>query len=110
MSVLTGPSGVVAKLRIARGPLARMRGLMATAPLPRDEGLLLRPCRQVHTFGMSYPIDAVFCDGGGVVVAVVTLGPRSVSRLVRRARMCIELAAGRAAECDIDVGTTLDIA
>ncbi len=82
---------------------------MAGSPLAADEGLLLRPCRQVHTFGMRFSIDAVFCDGDGVVVAVQTLRPRSVSRLVRRARYCVELAAGRAGECDIDVGVRLDL-
>lgn len=109
MSVVTGPSGVVASLRVASGPLERMRGLVRTVPLRADEGLLLRPCRQVHTFGMRYPIDAVFCDPDGAVVHVQTLRPRSVSRFVRRARFCIELKSGRARDCGIDVGVRLEI-
>jgi len=109
MTVLTGPSGLIANLRVARGSLQRMRGLIRTKPLERTEGLLLRPCRQVHTFGMRYAIDALFCDGDGIVLAVQTLRPRSMSRLVRHARYCIELPEGRARECGIDVGTRLDL-
>jgi uncharacterized membrane protein (UPF0127 family) len=58
---------------------------------------------------MRFAIDAVFCDGDGIVVAIETLRPGAVSRLARRARYCVELAPGRAAECSIDVGTRLDL-
>jgi uncharacterized membrane protein (UPF0127 family) len=109
MSVLTGPSGFVANLRIADRSLSRLRGLIGSSELANDEGLLIRPCRQVHTFGMRYPIDAVFCGGDGVVLAVFTLRPRTISRLVRRARFCIELRSGRAEGCGITVGTRLEI-
>ena len=40
--------------------------------------LVLRPCRQVHTFGMRFPIDVAFCDRYGFVLHTVTMPPRRV--------------------------------
>jgi uncharacterized membrane protein (UPF0127 family) len=109
-AALLGPSGVIVPgLRLASTPWTRFRGLIGTRELRGDEGLVLEPCRQVHTFGMRYPIDAVFCDASGVVVHVQTLRPRTFTRVVRRARRCIELSAGRAAEAGVTVGTRLSI-
>ena len=56
---------------------------------------MLRAAR-VHTFGMRFTIDAVFCDRDLVVVGVQTLEPNRLSRRFRRARYCIELPAGSA--------------
>jgi len=100
---------MVASLRVPSA-LLRARGLIGSQEPEPDEGLLLRWCNQVHTFGMKYPIDVIFCDRRGVVLRVSTLAPRRVSRFVPRARYCIELRAGRARECGIDVGTRLEFA
>ena len=108
-ATLTGPSGMVASLRVPNA-LLRARGLIGRQEPKPDEGLLLRWCNQIHTFGMKYPIDVIFCDRKGVVLRVSTLPPRRLSRLVPRARYCIELRAGRARECGIDVGTRLEFA
>ena len=75
-----------------------------------DEALILEPCRQVHTFGMRFAIDAVFCDRDLVVVAVQSLDPGRLSRPARRARVCVELPAGRAAECGLTPGVQLRLA
>jgi uncharacterized membrane protein (UPF0127 family) len=106
--VVSGPNGVVAgSVRIAATPWTRMRGLIGTAVLGPDEGLVLAPCRRVHTYGMRFPIDAVFCDRAGRVLHVETLAPRRVSRHVGGAWSCIELPAGRAAGAGIRPGTRL---
>jgi uncharacterized membrane protein (UPF0127 family) len=107
---LLGPRGAIAsKLHWATNPLTRYRGLRGRAPLADDEALILRPCRQVHTFGLRASIDAVFCDDRWNVLHVVSLRPRRMSRFVRRARSCIELAGGRAAACDVAPGVRLTI-
>lgn len=71
------------------------------------EALVLEPCRQVHTFGMRFPIDAVFRDRAQRVVHVQTLVPRRISKLVRNARSCIELPDGLASECGLVEGVQL---
>lgn len=56
---------------------------------------MIEPARQVHTFGMAYPIDVCFCDAGWNVLHVVTpLRPRRVTRWVFRARYAVEAPAG----------------
>jgi uncharacterized membrane protein (UPF0127 family) len=107
---LIGPSGsVAAKLHWATNAYTRYRGLRGRQPLADDEALILRPCRQVHTFGLRQAIDAVFCDDEWNVVHVANLRPRRISRFVRNASSCIELAAGRAAVCDLAPGVRLSI-
>src|SRR4051794_40665270 len=56
--------------------------------------LVLRPCRQVHTFGMRVPLDVAFCDRDGYVLHIATLAPKRLSRPVFRAYFAIEAAAG----------------
>jgi uncharacterized protein len=70
---------------------ARARGLLGRPPLAANEALLLRPCRAVHTFFMRYPIDVVFLDRVGNVVAVrEALRPWRVA-FAPRARAALEL-------------------
>lgn len=96
---------------VAETPSSRRRGLLGTDALPEDAGLLILPCRQVHTFGMRYPIDAVFLDGEYRVVRVAgSLKPRRFSPLVWRAKAVLELPAGRAERVGIAVGDQLEFA
>ena len=59
------------RARVAEGFLARARGLIGRPPPPPGEGLLIPRCNAIHTFFMSYPIDATFLDGDGRVVKTV---------------------------------------
>lgn len=55
---------------------ARIRGLFAWKHT--DKTLMLAPCRSIHTFGMTRPIDVAFVNRRGEVIKVVTaLPPRS---------------------------------
>ena len=59
------------RARVAKGFLARARGLIGRPPPPVGEGLLIPHCNAIHTFFMSYPIDAVFLDKEGRAVKTV---------------------------------------
>jgi uncharacterized membrane protein (UPF0127 family) len=48
-----------------------MRGLIGVKGIPPGEGLLILRCNSIHTFFMSFPIDAVFLDRNDRVVKVV---------------------------------------
>jgi uncharacterized membrane protein (UPF0127 family) len=103
-----GPNGLVADhVEWATSFRARRRGVIGRPPLSSSEALILWPCRQVHTKGVAYDLDAVFCDRRLRVLHVETLGPRAKSRRVRRARCCIELAGGRASACGLAPGQQL---
>jgi uncharacterized membrane protein (UPF0127 family) len=79
----------------ARTAWERARGLIARPPLDGGAALVIDPARQVHTFGMSYAIDIVFCDSRWVVRHVVrSMKPGRLTRWVARGRYAIELAQG----------------
>lgn len=62
-------NGVRAK--VARSLFARMRGLIGAAPPAPGEGLLILRCNAIHTFFMSFTIDATFLDRNDRVVRTV---------------------------------------
>ncbi len=75
----------------------RGRGLLGREPLGPGDALVIERTRQVHTFGMRYPIDVCFCDRAWRVLRVVRhLRPRRLTRWVPRARFAVELRAGSA--------------
>ena len=59
------------KARVARTLFARIKGLIGTKRLPTGEGMLILRCNAIHTFFMSFPIDATFLDRHDRVVKVV---------------------------------------
>lgn len=59
------------RAKVARTLFERMRGLIGVKKLPPGEGLLILRCNSIHTFFMSFPIDATFFDSKNNVVRVV---------------------------------------
>ena len=73
----------------------RLRGLQGRPALAPGEGLLLRPCRAVHMMGMRFPLDVVFLDREGRVMAQYRqLRPGARTRWHRGAQDALELPAG----------------
>jgi uncharacterized membrane protein (UPF0127 family) len=102
-SIILERSGriVVSDLRRARGWRARCRGLRGRDRLDDGEALLFTYAPHVHTVGMSFPIDVVFCDRAGRVLRVTReLGPGRSGPLVLRARCTIEMGAGKASDIE----------
>ncbi len=98
---------VLASAEVASTRRARREGLLRRDAV--DGALVLRPCRQVHTFGMRFPIDVVWCDGGGRVLRIATVRPRRLSRPVLRARMVIEIEQDAAARWGLQRGDVLEV-
>jgi uncharacterized protein len=85
----------------------RRRGLAGRDAL---EGVLvIRPCRQVHTFGMRFPIDVAFCDRYGFVLHRSTLGPRRVSRPVWRSYFAVEACEGAFDRWCLQLGDVVEV-
>lgn len=59
------------RARVARTLPERLRGLIGTRHLPPHEGMLILRCNAIHTFFMSFAIDATFLDRNDRVVKVV---------------------------------------
>lgn len=101
------PARLPLKVRLARGFIARARGLLGTRSLAPDRGLLIPHCNAVHTCGMRYSIDVVFLDCAGKVIEVrVAVPPWRICRL-QAADAVLELGAGTAAAAGITPGQSL---
>lgn len=82
------------QVHVCESSLERGRGLLFRARPGRDTAFLLRDCRAIHTIGMHYPIDVLFCDAAGRILGIREgLRPCRVAR-DRRACQVWELDAG----------------
>ncbi len=78
----------------ARSFRSRARGLIGR-DLPVEAALVLEPASQIHTFGMTYEIDVLFCRSDWSVMHVIwKLRPNRVTRWVRGSRRVVELPGG----------------
>jgi uncharacterized membrane protein (UPF0127 family) len=98
---------VLASAVVATSRAERRRGLLGRDSL--DGALVLRPCRQVHSIGMRFAIDVVWCDAHGRVLRISALKPHRLSRPVWRARFVIEAQRGAVARWRLKAGEVLDI-
>jgi uncharacterized membrane protein (UPF0127 family) len=107
MTWLVRGDDVLAVAEVAVSRRQRMRGLMGRDDV--EGALVLRPCRQVHTFGMRFPIDVAFCDRSGMVLHLSALAPRRMSLPVFRSAFAIEARAGSFARWDLRPGDVIEI-
>lgn len=86
------------------------RGLLGRDGLEPGEAVVIRdPLGSIHSFGMRFAFDAVFCDRGGRVLRVErAVGRRRVLRQ-RGARTIFELAAGEIERHRIRIGDVLNL-
>jgi uncharacterized protein len=97
-------------LAVAATPFARAKGLLGRTALSRGEGLLLKPCKGVHSFFMKFPIDVVFLDRNNLVVAAVEqLRPQRITSIFLRSACAIELPAGTVAQSGTVIGNEVVI-
>ncbi len=95
-------------VRVADNPWKRLRGLLGRSSLGPSEGLVIKPCQQVHCFFMKFAIDVIFLDRQNAVIVIHTLKPNQVSPLVHLAVSVLEVSAGSAAANGIKIGDRLE--
>ena len=100
---------VLASAEVARGVWERTRGLLGRDREAVTGALVLRPCRQIHTLGMRFPIDVAFCDRHGRVLRTRTVAPWRVTRLVWRSGFVVEAAAGAFDRWQLRPGDTIEV-
>ncbi len=98
---------VLAALEVAGSFRARSRGLLGRDGM--EGAILLRPARQVHSFGMRFPLDVAFCTSDLVVARIVSLPPGRITRPSLRCRCVIEAEAGAFGRWGLTTGDRLEI-
>lgn len=95
---------------IANSMWTRMRGLLGHAPLKTGQGLLLKGEKAIHSFGMSFAIDALFLDRNGRVIYIMPgMMPMRASPMVWQAQDVLELPAGKIRETATILGDEIEI-
>ncbi|HHZ20474.1 MAG TPA: DUF192 domain-containing protein [Firmicutes bacterium] len=95
VELITKEGTPVLHIRLADNFWLRLKGLLGKEGLSPKEGLLLAPCRSVHTIGMKFAIDLVFLDKDNRVLAVYrNVPPGKPGITVKNAAKVLETAAG----------------
>jgi len=90
--------------------LARGRGLMLAPPLPEGGGLVIDPCNSIHMFFMRYPLDVLFLDDQNRVVFMYRgIKPWRMGRIVKGAKVAVELPAGTIESSGTQVGDVVSL-
>lgn len=90
-------------VRTADTFISRFLGLMGKKHV--DYGLLLIPCKSIHTFFMKIPIDVVYLDAELTVVDIErNLKPWKTGKICSKAYGVLELPSGLADKLHIAVG------
>ena len=98
------------KIRIARKYLERLRGLLGTAHLDIDEGLLLENCTSIHTIGMLMTIDVVFLDQENRIMRIChSVSPGKIRLGTFKTVRTLELASGVAREMRLVINQRLRV-
>ena len=95
----------VVELAITRR--SRRKGLLGRDELPSSTGMVLAPCRSIHTAFMRFPIDAAFVSRSGKVVKMVHELRAWRMALSLRAYAVVELPAGTLRRRDVATGDRL---
>jgi len=107
MRALNRSSGkeLARKLFVAATVLSRAKGLLGRESLLEGEGLLIRPCKGIHTFFMKFPIDVVFLDKNNrILETVANIPPHRMTKVLLLATSAIELPAGTVLASESAVG------
>jgi uncharacterized membrane protein (UPF0127 family) len=89
--------------------LSRLIGLMFKEKLVDADGLLIDPCRSIHTFFMKYSLDIVFLSEENKVIKIIRhMKPWRLSWIYFRAIKTLELPAGQLPS-DVKEGDFLEV-
>lgn len=97
---------VVPNVQIYKTYIGRMKGLMFRKNVPdKINGIVLLPCKSVHSCFMRFPIDLVFFDSTFTVIYVLPrFAPWKISAWQPGALGCLELPSGDIDARGIQVG------
>lgn len=97
-------------VKLANDFFSRLVGLLKTKSLDENQGLLLKGCKQVHTFGMKFPIDVVFISAEGEILYLEEdMKPGKISPHVKNACWVLELQANAFEKSGLEIHDQLTL-
>ncbi len=108
VAVFFGEREIAGRVYVADTFLKRLVGLRRFKELKDDEGMLLCPCFQIHTFGMNFDIDVVFLSRDSTILDIHhRMQPGGISKKVKGAHKVLELKGGITEIYSLEPGDTL---
>lgn len=102
--ILKNDTLLFSEILVADRFITRLVGLLRTPGLTDNQGLLLKNCNQVHTFGMKFPIDVIFISKDGEILHLEhDMGPGKVSPHVKNAYWVLELKSGSCQKYHLEI-------
>lgn len=90
---------------MADTPWQRARGWIGQRPPAEGQGLWLRPCNGIHTFGMWFGIDVLALDSASRILRIATnVRPNRIILPCLSGKSVLELPAGAIQETKITLG------
>lgn len=97
------------KVEVANTFLKRFRGLMYRKSINDNEGLLLEPCNQIHTFGMKFAIDTITISRDNRIIYIdENVVPGKVRPIVKDGRKVLELVSGTTKKIELGLGDVIE--
>jgi len=83
------------KLQLKASFFGRLKGLLGASGLGAGEGIILKPCAQIHTFFMRFAIDVIFISADFEVLHVIeAMKPWRLSPIFLKSLYTVEVAGG----------------
>lgn len=95
--------------QVAQTFTTRAKGLLGKKYLQEGSGLLIKPCKQIHSIGMKFNLDAVFIAKDNTVCHLHhDMKPGHISAYINQALYVLEMPAGRIQESGTCVGDVIE--
>ncbi|NMB26386.1 MAG: DUF192 domain-containing protein [Firmicutes bacterium] len=110
MTVINQARGTVLgdRVRMADTFWARAKGLLGKQELAFGEGLLITPCRGIHSYGMGFSFDAIYLSQDLIILHTIErMAPGRRGPVLKEARSVLELPAGTIQASATEVGDKL---
>lgn len=99
---------LASKAKLADKFISRLKGLLGKKSLLSEEGLIIYPCKQIHSAFMRFHFDAIFLDPDFNILHIEKeMPPFRISPLIRKACIVVELPAGTVEKTGTEPGDRL---
>jgi uncharacterized membrane protein (UPF0127 family) len=108
-AVLNG-AVIASNVGFADNFLKRLIGLLGHKILENGEALLIKNCKQIHTFGMKFLIDVIFLSKAGEILFIQeNMGINKISKYIKNGYMVLELESGTVKKYNINLNSIIEL-
>lgn len=101
---------IAVNIKVADTFFKRLKGLMLKKNFFDGDGLILYPCKQIHTFGMRINIDVIYIDKDMKVVDIEkSVKKNKFGKRRPKSYYVVELPEGTLVKYEVKIGDTVII-